>query len=445
MVGKLGIIVRATVAAVALLLLTAAGSRAARPITLTTAGIYPQLAVDRSGSANIVWTTLTGGTNTITYCEIPDHGTHCAISHTFATGNPLLGSAPRVILGPANGEVIVLGDTDGYAGAFGGEGIAVWVSMDGGTTFSAGVEGGGYVHAPGETYPSFALGSKPAFGPGATGISMLDDAGYFEDIPIDAGSAVGPEATPGNTEDTALFADRCGGYGATAVAMVNATTPIAACQAGTPGAPTALEYRIATGQGDIDNAATGSWGAVGTFPIGGGSGDYDNVVGGPRGVFANYESSGSDLDVRHLSGARFGPATTIARRARPYDFSQDLNGNLYVADFHNIDVGDPLDVLTSADGKTWTQVPISTPGLTLPGPGAEVGGCTAASARESGNGWVVWAQGGGTPNGKLVAESFGHSRCGVGRGAAACPAGWLKTTRGKAVCAIPAPKRRKRR
>ena len=90
MVGKLGIIVRATVAAVALLLLTAAGSRAARPFTLTTAGIYPQLAVDRSGSANIVWTTLTGGTNTITYCEIPDHGTHCAISHTFATGNPLL-------------------------------------------------------------------------------------------------------------------------------------------------------------------------------------------------------------------------------------------------------------------------------------------------------------------------------------------------------------------
>jgi hypothetical protein len=90
-------------------LVVVAGAQAAQSVTLTRQGSDPQLAVDGAGDAHVVWSTqAASGTDSVTYCKLPDGGTTCAITHTFSTGLTGITQSAHVVLGPAAGEVVVL-------------------------------------------------------------------------------------------------------------------------------------------------------------------------------------------------------------------------------------------------------------------------------------------------------------------------------------------------
>ena len=117
-----------------------ASAQAAAPVTVTTDGEGPQLAVDAAGAANVVWVSSSDGATTIHYCKLPKGATGCSVTHDFPGE---AGGDARVVLGPAIGEVVVFNATGfGDAGPDVSLGIDVWVSMDGGADVQCRGRGG---------------------------------------------------------------------------------------------------------------------------------------------------------------------------------------------------------------------------------------------------------------------------------------------------------------
>jgi len=394
--------------AAAVLLVLAASAVAGAPITLSANGVHPQVVVDTQGTADIVWEGQNADANTMQYCQIPAGGSACVTRLSFP------GVDARILLGAAAGEVVLIDRADSGSTP---EAINVWVSADGGRSFDAGRVGGDFTHPNGDGEPFFNLGAKPVFGPGGFSVSWLDSGGYYEDFPDNAGPPVGSNQPAANTQIAKIFPEGC--VGATNVALVNSNTPVASCEAQGTGSLYRMAYRTATGQGNINDASTGSWAAEQQFPVSGEE-NGEALASGPRGVYALYEGPEGNADVRRLLNGSFGPPTTLANlhgHSGTWDISQDGTGNLFAAYGANSDSSVPLTVSTSSDGVAWTHVPLDLNGVKSTYLfDARVAGCAAGDGSSATNGFVVF-----NANSYIQAESLGKAPCGGNQGSGSCP------------------------
>ena len=412
-ISRLGVAL-VVIAATAMLGASGASASAGAPIVVSAAGsdADPSVVVDSQGTAHIVWSVQGSAPDSgITdYCQIAARGTSCTDHHTFEA--PAYG-ASRVLLGASPGEIVVLS---------GSRYVDAWVSMDDGQTFSSGPNGAaGAIAAQfpsGDPFPD----EEPVFGPGGFSASWLTYSGEFENFPINAGppvNSVPPIAAA--TQGAQLFTG-CGGTLSTnSVALLNDTTPVAECDNPNTGV---VYYRVATGNGNLDDTSTGSWGPLHQV-IGqtGGVGAW--VAGGPRGVYLLYNASDGSADVSELVNGVFGSPTVIAKNTNVEGFSEDQSGDLFVvtqdADYPAPGSKDER-VFTSADGAHWTDVALDLRGLNTGREAfAEISGCAAAAGGDdTGSGFIV-----GQPEVRgataIYAESFGKSPCGGSQGTGGCP------------------------
>jgi hypothetical protein len=393
---------------------------AGAPIPVTSSGQNPYVAVDSQGTAHIVWDGTGVDAGNLEYCEIPAGATGCTDQQAFPTTDE---AAARVLLGPAAGEVVLL-DLGDNAGA--GTTSNAWVSLDGGKTFAsgpngaAGVAGGGWSTEAGTDAVRFTDEQIPTFGPGGFSASWMDGAGWFENFPVNSGPAVGSGQPPANSQETQLFTS-CGYPAENSIALLNGTTPVAECY-NTDGA---IYYRVATGQGSLDDATTGSWGPV--QQVAAQSGDLGAwIAGGPRGVFLAYDAPNGDAVVSELINGMFGAPTLVAASTFVEGISEDATGNLFLItqDTTQGGQGRQQRVFTSGNGVSWTEVPLDLAGVDA-GNGnavAQVSGCAAATgATDTGSGFAVFQSVASATPDTIYAESIGNSACGAFRGNANCP------------------------
>jgi hypothetical protein len=340
------------------------------------------------------------GNSGMGYCEVPLGGTQCVDRQSFPT--PYASDDARVLLGPSADEVVLV--DSGYSG----ESANVWVSMDGGQTFDSGPNGsqgviGGSFSPTGDSTgfddpTEFNFDAQPVFGPGGFSVSWMDDAGFFENFPDNVGSPVDlgtnlSAGTPGQTEETQLFTS-CAQLEPSSIALLDNTTPVAGCVDDHNGL---VRYRVATGQGDINDVSTGSWGPQQSVAIAKNS--YNaQMVGGPRGVYLLYDAPDENLDVRRLINGTFGPPAQIAPPTYLVGASEDATGNLYAvtSDTGNGAPGRDERVFTSGDGANWTEVPLNLKGVTETSFNAasEISGCAAAAGgSDTGSGWITFNNG----------------------------------------------------
>jgi len=395
-----------------------ASASAGAPITIAANGVDPQVAVDSQGTAHVVWEEdgSEPDSGITEYCQIPAGGTACTDYQSFQT--PWYGET-RVLLGPTPGEIVLL------QGGLNGR-IYAWVSMDGGQTFSGGPNGSAGAVAGQLSQANLFPEEQAVFGPGAFSASVINAAGYFENFDLTSGptpaAANAPPYPPAaTTQDTQLFTSaQCGSSAPNSVTLLNDITPVAECQDQSTGT---IYYRIATGQGNLNDASTGSWGPVEqvTGGVGGVVGAW--LAGGSRGVYLLYNGPDGSADVSKLVNDAFGPPTVIAANTHVEGFSEDPTGNLYAVtqDDTYPTSGQMQRVFTSDDGTNWTEVPLDLAGVNQgTGPYAEISGCAAAGGMDTGSGFVVWS-GGGLGQGAVEAESFGNSACGASTGTSSCP------------------------
>lgn len=415
---KLGLLVAAIV--VVALWGTTASALAGAPITLSTSGSNPDVAVDSAGTAHIVWDGTGSAAGNLEYCQIPAGGTACADAQSFPTTDE--GNA-RVLLGPSAEEVVLL-DT----GA-GGTDTAVnaWVSMDGGQTFSSGpngaggVVGGGFTTQGGSDADRFDTDQRPAFGPGGFGASWMDGDGYYENFPVNAGPPVDSGQPSTTSQDTQLFTT-CGYPDPDSIALLNSTTPVAECVDSPSGA---VYYRVGTGQGNVNDASTGSWGPVQSLPgEGGAQGAW--IAGGSRGVYLLYNAPDGSADVRALVNGTFGAPVKLADNTFVEGFSEDPTGNLFAVT-QDPEFGSTTNrqqrVFTSPDGVNWTEVPLDLTGVEANSgnASAQVAGCAAAGAGSTGSGFITFNSVASASPNTIYAESFGAAPCGGFQGTGNCP------------------------
>jgi len=431
--GRLGRFVAAFVASVLGLgvFAGAAGANVGDPITLSTDGSNPQVAVDSNGTAHIVWDGQGPEAGYLEYCQIPAGGSACIDAQSFLTPN--YASGAHVLLGPAPGEVVLLNT---MYGPIGWTYVNAWVSMDGGHTFSSPVIGGGY-SSQGGTDQMFLPSGQPVFGPGGFSASWMDQKGYFENFPINSGPSptalcdpmdptggvgCGPPAV---STDTRLFTT-CGDPGLSSIALLNDTTPVAACD----GDNGTLYYRVATGVGDLNDVSTGSWGPVQQHTVSGGAIGLPWLVGGPRGVYLLFSSnrtaeSNGDAEVSKLTNGTFGSPTTVAPNTIPEAMSEDATGNLFAVTTDTAFGGNGAQqrVFTSPDGVHWTEVRLHLGGVNAANANAAVhiAGCAVAGASSTGSGFVVFNSPTSSAPNAIDAESFGSAPCGGSQGSSNCP------------------------
>ena len=146
-----------TVGAVALLA-PAASAQAAQPFTIARDGANPNVAVQRNGTAHVVWDRDRGVSSFEThYCRIAPRGRRCArgserVFGPFPHGRHQ-GSRPQVLLGAGGLVVVLASDFDPPRDA-----TYRFVSLDGGRTFGAGAIVGGLVVRDAALAPNGVLG-----------------------------------------------------------------------------------------------------------------------------------------------------------------------------------------------------------------------------------------------------------------------------------------------
>jgi hypothetical protein len=294
------------------LLFLAPAASARKPVTLSTAGRDPDVAVDASGTGHFVWSSTDGDITTTHYCRVARSGRACAAGteRTFlpngapppSTGGNEDFDGPRVFLNGSTVRVIthrccgVPSTPIGFS-----EGTFVFTSADGGNTFDAGVLVGNVSIDDALVVGGTSLLTTGTSGAGGAAVQGTALAGPPTTAEVDL--------LPGTT----LVDKHLALAGQTLVGAFSDTKH-------------AFTARL-VGQNLNDPAA---WSAVqdGSYP------DVAALAGGKAGLYELAESKSSRIGWRKYSAKRgkFGSSHTIAQRFSIFpDGSQDPSGRLHAA------------------------------------------------------------------------------------------------------------------
>ena len=343
-------------AAVAVAVLVGAPAASASSFVIGN-GADPHVAVDDQGIGHVVWNesrAVADGGDMLQYCQVPRGATGCQHPQTLV---PPLGrtdhGGPRVLLGATPMDVVLLsyrccGDASGPNSypTHDFSALWAWVSSDGGLSFGSPRLIGNNEMAAGDAI----------FGPGASQVSTIDGVNLgasFQAASLDASARVETKAAVGDRGSAVLGCSA----GAT-LALVNPTTPIAACS------DTAnTYYRVWGGMGSYDDLTT--WQPIALL----GPEVQPHLASGPRGVYLMTQTSGGAFNVRHYGASGFGAPVTIPAAssvsASPFsDLSQDSGGTLHAVSSAAAARSKRLSrstALPSPRPRRWSRAPETSP------------------------------------------------------------------------------------
>jgi hypothetical protein len=321
-------------------------------------GQRPDISVDTSGVAHVVWDETAGGADDpdpIHYCTVQPGGTACSSEKVLT---PPLDAISRstYVFTPTPGRVLVESyrccDTNGVAGNY------VFESTDGGQTFGPARRIGNIDHQ-----------SDAVFGPGEgiSGASISE----FQRMPL-----TGPAA--------ATRAEFDAGF------PVPTHSDIAIFGTGTPlqvmSDTDNTSFVVQTGGGSPN--ATNQWtSATPLTPPGG----EPRMAGGHAGVVMLYrtgEPGERTLVARKFDGSAFGPPVKVSEQGDPIEFdlhADPVNGRFHAFWIANGESPNELRWAFSDDGLTWSK-----PQVVLAGDEADNAFHLQVAAGPDGNGFGVW-------------------------------------------------------
>jgi hypothetical protein len=361
--GAARILLGATAATLAL----AAPAPAASPFVIGS-GNKPNVAVDASGTAHIVWDENAPfpATDPLHYCRIPRGQQACAGGvRTFTIVDEAFSPAQVLIPGPNQVQLLAF-----RFGGSGASGTYLISSTDGGTSFSAPTRVG-----------TEDVVNDAVAGPGqSVSVAGGNPGVQFQNSPL----APPIETSEIQFSSTFVYDVTVGLDGASPIIVgweINNST----------GVNNAAFYRY-TGAGDINSA--GSWtGPTIIAPL------EDTVLaGGPAGLFLMGKTPGAgpnQLTVRKWNGSTFAPVGTVtpASDTSIYesDLSQDSAGGLHAVWRRNDTPEHRLRYATSSDGGVTWSTPFDIVRSN------EIFN-TQVSVAPDGQGFAVWDGGGGGAN-----------------------------------------------
>lgn len=359
----------------------------ARPFSIGT-GDVPDMTIDRSGSAHLVWAADSG----VLYCGLIRGGEACGKPRTLY-GSGLSAGRPHVLLAGHGRLVVSLGDGPcpeprpdlGYC-------TYVRRSSNDGVSFGpaqaiAAPEGPEALAGP-NTF------GDAVYGPGESiSYASATSAVFFLNAPLNGGvehrfaRLAGP--VPG---------------GADAVLGLLGAAPIVAFA--DLGEPQTIYWQAYRGPAGLDEAE--GWTAPQPIESGVQVLENDAIASGPAGLFLMYQRGPARgvqrLVVRRFTGAGFGPATPIGEPLRagsypiPADLTEDASGRLHAAwiDYRSRRI---RAAASTAGGMTWGRPVTIAAGRAIPAGERSVPRLDVAAAPD-GLGYAVWVGGSGRQRGE---------------------------------------------
>ncbi len=321
-----------------------------KPIALAAAGRFPHVIVDAAGTAHIVWTQDDpNGPSVLHYCRIKRGETACDNppgSQTFIPDKPYgVGDDPRFNTDNNGPQVVAVGDqvvimTHRYPTVFpkpdksdGSNTTLIWVSEDGGTTFTGpGLVGTQDIN--GGRAVEFGADNDPTIG-------VLTDTTtggtYFQ--AIRPGAFTSAKANLGDTGPDQAYSG--------SLALLDGR-PVAAF------ADLKEQTFVRQWTGTQPITDPGTWTAPVLVP-----GDEPQLAGGSGGLFLmNRPKFGTPYVVRRLgAGLAAGPAATISTKADPgvfHAFNEDPSGRLLATWEARSQKNPGVQLRTSTDGANWS-------------------------------------------------------------------------------------------
>jgi hypothetical protein len=330
-------------------------------------GSKPQVAVDASGTAHVVWNVTVSGADQpdeLHYCQVPKGGTACTGEKVLVAPLDAIGRASYVFT-TNDGRVIVETYRCCNTASTGPRpGNYVFESTDGGQTFSAARQIGNLDHQ-----------SDAAFGPG-NAISGAN-VEQHQQMPLTGAPA-------------SAFAELNTGFPGigthAGIGIFNGTAPVQVISDGNGH----TEFNTLTG---ADANSSASWSGPNPLTP---AGDEPVVAGGPAGLVLLYlvgdSASGRTWMARKFDGTTFGTPVSVTEKGDP--IFADLYADPVSGAFHAFwtDNGDSPNELRwshSADGLTW-----SAPQTVVSGTEADDAFNLRVAAGPDGTGLAVWDQNG---------------------------------------------------
>lgn len=294
-------------------------------------GSSPDVAMDPTGAAHVVWRERTSSTDYVIHsCRIPAGATACTGTQSLETLQTI--DDPLIVIGDALYVIVPHYVTNS---------VDIFTSTDGGASFGAPAT---ITEAdPSNNQLAGTTSEDAVFGPGnSLSITTWNPGEYFLNVPtpVTAGRA---QAADFSTPFVYNFS-----------VALSGSTPITTAWEIPGGSPTQFAAWAPTGP-NLDDAA--NWG--GPFTVG--QGEEVALAGGPSGVFALSTANGSQSfpnlwEVRRFTGSGFGPPQTIATNETSScgscdDLFQDAKGALYAA---WRGASSTVRLSTSSNGTTFT-------------------------------------------------------------------------------------------
>ena len=322
------------IAVLACALAAAAPAGAAQPFVIG-AGNRPDIDVDASGAAHVVWNQPTSDVNKtrVIYCKIPRGATKCAIKHVLTPPLQSTGHDTYVFNAGA-GRILI--ESYRCCETGGPNGNHLYQSLNGGASFGAPIHIGDIDHE-----------QEAVLGPGDA-ISGIDRSD-FQQMPlaVDSGAQVA-------TLDAGFSVPTYAGLG-----IFNNSIPVVVKADGEH--TSFLRYK---GSGNVNNEST--WiGPTPLTPVG----NEPKLAGGPAGLTMVYlvdrGTKGHQLVARKFNGTTFGPGVGVSETADP--IFPDLYADRAVGRFNaiwndNSGTKDRLKWATSKTGAAWAKPLVITTG-----------------------------------------------------------------------------------
>jgi hypothetical protein len=348
-------------------------------------GDVPNLAIDRGGSAHLVW----GSESGVLYCGIIRGGEACGKPRRLY-GSGLTAGRPHILLAGRGRLVVSLGE-----GPCPGLGYCTYVRRSGND---------GVSFAPPQAIAAPA-GPAPLSGPNSFG-----DAVYGPGESISYASAtsavffLNAPLTGGIERRFAQLANpQPGGTGAV-LGLIGAIPIVAFADTGEP---QTLYWQAYRGPFGLDEAA--GWSLPQPIASGVQVLENDAIAGGPRGLFVMYQRGAARgtqrLVVRRFTGGGFGPATPIGEPIRsggrpvPADLTEDASGRLHAVwiDYRSNRL---RAAASTAGGAVWGKPLTIASGKAISSIAEPLFPRLDLAAAPDGLGYAVWTAGEGGHRGK---------------------------------------------
>jgi hypothetical protein len=349
-------------------------------------GDVPDMAIDRSGSAHLVWAAGSG----VRYCGLIRGGEACGRPRTLYEGR-LTAGRPYVLpagsgrFGPGR-LVVSLGE-----GPCPGSGAGACTYLRNSPNDGISFDSPRVIAAPEWPGPQPGPNSfgDAVFGPGDS-ISYVSatSAVFFVNAPLSGGIE----------RRFAQLADPLPGATGAVLGLAG-TTPVVAYA--DTGEPQTLYWQAWRGPAGLDEAA--GWTPPQPIESGVEVSEDDAIASGPAGLFVMYQRGPAHgvrrLVVRRFTGAGFGPATPIGEPLRtggdeiPADLTEDASGRLHAAwiDYRSRRI---RAAASTAGGATWGRPFTIAAGRAVPAAERSVPRLDVAAAPD-GLGYAVWVGGSG--------------------------------------------------